>query len=203
MCVLAIPSPVHAQSAPSARPAQPSPQQTSPATSAASDSEDSSKLPVSLDRIRDGLQRDPKLKIEFLDPTIPLFRTSVQEKGLELSDYWKIGPDTAVSRMVRPSFASRWHHDFLSMTTPKQHIAASPFGIFGNPVHPVGLPTAEISQAIKGMITNVQRARIRRQIQAELKAIDTIKAQQVEAEKKALEAATPKTPPPDVPNDRR
>ena len=35
------------------------------------------------------------------------------------------------------------------MTTPKQHIAASPFGLFGNPVHPVGPPVLAIAKALK------------------------------------------------------
>src|SRR5688572_24771920 len=95
MCVLAIPSAVHAQPTPQLT--QPSAQQASP--SATSAGEDGSKLPVSLDRIREGLQREPVLQIHFLDPAIPLFRTSVHEKGLKLEDYWKIGPDTAVSPM--------------------------------------------------------------------------------------------------------
>src|SRR5262245_33751528 len=84
MCMVAIPSAVHAQS-------PTSPTQPAASPSAATDSEDGSNLPVSLDRIREGLQRQPKLRIDFLDPTIPLFRTSVHHKGLELSDYWKFG----------------------------------------------------------------------------------------------------------------
>jgi hypothetical protein len=169
MCVLAIPPAVHAQSA------QPASQSTP-----AAEGEDGSKLPVSLDRIRQGVQRDPKLKIDFLDPDIPLFRISVQEKPLALEDYWKIGPDTAVSRDVRPSFASTWHHEFLSMSTPKQHIAASPFGIFGNPVHPIGPPVLEITSAIKQAFRNAERGRIRRQIQEELKAIEANTPQQTQ-----------------------
>jgi hypothetical protein len=169
MCVLAIPPAVHAQPAQSAQPASPA---TPPA------GEDGSNLPVSLDRIREGVRRQPKLKIDFLDPNIPLFRISVQEKGLKLDDYWKIGPDTAVSRDVRPSFASTWHHEFLSMTTPKQQIAASPFGIFGNPVHPVGPPVGEITKALKKVFSNAERGRIRRQIQEELKMIEANQSQQ-------------------------
>src|SRR5689334_1049163 len=111
MCVLAIPSAVHAQSS------------QQPATSSESDT----KLPVSLDRIREGLEHEPKLRIDFLDPSIPLFRVAVQETGLKLSDYWKVAPDTAVSRDVRPPFASTWHNEFLRMTTPQQQIGASAF----------------------------------------------------------------------------
>jgi hypothetical protein len=183
MCILAIPPPVQAQSPqPASPPAQAQAQaqtesQTQPAATAG---EDGSKLPVSLDRIRDGIQREPKLKIDFLDPTIPLFRVSVHENGIKLSDYWKIGPDTAVSRDVRTFHASQWHHDFLSMTTPKQHIAASPFGLFGNPMFPVGPPALAIGSALKKAFSNMERGRIRRQIQEELKIIEANKAQQTQ-----------------------
>lgn len=188
MCVLAIPPAVHAQST-----QQPAPK-----------SEDDAKLPVSLDRIRDGLQHEPKLRIDFLDPTIPLFRVSVQEKGLKLSDYWKIGPDTAVSRDVRPAFASTWHNDFISMTTPKQQIAASPFGIFGNPLYPVGPPVLAIGSALKGMFSNMERGRIRRQIQEELKQLEANKSQAQETSTQQTgQAQTPaqQTPVPRNPND--
>src|SRR5687768_15324585 len=111
MCVLAIPPAVHAQSTQPAPSTQPSTRQASPPATSAG--EDSSELPVSLDRIREGMQREPALKLDFLDPTIPLFRVHVHENAIKLEDYWKVGPDTAVSRMVRPSHASRWHHEFL------------------------------------------------------------------------------------------
>jgi hypothetical protein len=162
MCALTIPPAVHAQSTqPVSQTAQPS-----------SEGEDGSKLPVSLERIREGIQREPKLKIDFLDPTIPLFRVSVHEKGIKLEDYWKIGPDTAVSRDVRPYYASTWHNEFLSMTTPKQQIAASAFGLFGNPLYPIGPPVFAITSALKSAFSNMERGRIRRQIQEELKALE-------------------------------
>ena len=184
-------------------------QQTSSPPASAGD--DGSKLPVSLERIRQGIQRDPKLKIDFLDPSIPLFRISVQEKALKLEDYWKIGPETAVSRDVRPSFASTWHHEYMSMVTPKQQIAASPFGIFGNPIHPVGPPILEIGKALKQVFSNAERGRIRRQIQEELKALEANQpdqpkqTEQAEQPQEPAEAAKPKpkTPPPSVPNDPR
>jgi hypothetical protein len=188
MCILAIPPAVHAQS-----PTQPAAQPTQ-----AAEGEDGPKLPVSLERIREGIQRNPKLKIDYLDPTIPLFRTSVNEKGLKLKDYWKIGPDTAVSRDVRPSFASAWHHEFLSMTTPKQQIAASAFGIFGNPLHPVGPPVLEITKALKSVFSNAERGRIKRQIQEELKLLEANKSQQTSQPQQAQQTQeTPQAKPPE------
>jgi hypothetical protein len=187
MCVLVIPPAVHAEA-----PQQP----TTVSTPAASADEDGSKLPVSLDRIREGIQRNPQLKIDFLDPTIPLFRVSVHENGLKLEDYWKIGPDTAVSRDVRPSFASTWHHEFLSMTTPKQQIAASPFGLFGNPVHPIGPPVLAITSALKKGFSNMERGRIRRQIQQELKELEANNAraaQQTQPQTQQAPAQTEET----------
>lgn len=169
-CVLAIPSAVHAQST------QPAPSTQSPAPPASTESENGSKLPVSLERIREGIQREPKLKLDFLDPDIPLFRVHVQENAIELEDYWKVGPETAVSRLVRPSHASRWHHEFLSMVTPKDYLATVP--LQGNPVHPVGPPILEISKALKKVFSSAERGRIRRQIQEELKEIEANKSQQ-------------------------
>lgn len=165
-----------------------------PPTPSTSGGDEGSKLPVSLDRIREGIQREPRLKLDFLDPSIPLFRISVEEKPLKLEDYWKVMPDTAVSRDVRPSFASTWHHEFQSMTTPKQHIAASPFGIFGNPVHPVGPPVLEITKGIKQALSNAQRGRIRRQIQEELKQIEANQAAQQQQEKQRQQTPVPNDP---------
>jgi hypothetical protein len=161
MCALAIPSSVHAQSSTQKTPA--------------ADGDDGSKLPVSLERIRDGVQRDSKLKIDFLDPDVPLFRVHVHENSIELEDYWKVGPDTAVSRMVRPSHASRFHHEFLQMVTPTDYLATVPMA--GNPVHPVGPPILEISKGIKKILNDRERGRIKRQIQDELKQIEANNAQ--------------------------
>jgi hypothetical protein len=203
-CVLGIPPAVQAQST----------QPASQPTQAAPEGDSGAKLPVSLDRIREGIQRDPKLKIDFLDPNVPLFRISVHENTIKLQDYWKVGPDTAVSRLVRPSHASRFHHDFLMMVTPKDYLATVPMQ--GNPVHPVGPPILDIAKGIKKILSNRERGQIRRQIQEELKAIEANQAAQQaqQASEPAKpetaqpasaqpEAAKPKTPPPSVPNDPR
>jgi hypothetical protein len=192
-CILAIPPAVHAQSTqPSSQSTHPVAQPTQTAsqpTQTAAEGEDGSKLPVSLDRIREGIQREPALKLDFLDPSIPLFRVHVEEDAIKLSDYWKVGPDTAVSRDVRPYHASRWHHDFLSMVTPKQQIAASAFGLFGNPVFPVGPPVLAISSALKKAFSNMERGRIRRQIQEELKEIEANKSREARQTQKAAESS--------------
>lgn len=133
---------------------------------------DLSQVPLSLNRIREGVLREQKLNIPFLAPDTPVFRVHVEEEGLKLSDYWKVMPDTAVSRDVRPYFASTWHHEFMSMVTPKQQIAASPFGLFGNPVYPVGAPVLAINNAIKSAWRNYQLERVRKQIADELKQLE-------------------------------
>jgi hypothetical protein len=192
---------VHAVDA--AQSSQPAAQQTAPATTApatAAEGDDGSKLPVSLDRIREGIQREPALKIDFLDPNIPLFRIHVEENAIKLEDYWKVGPDTAVSRMVRPSHASRQHHEFIRMTTPTAYLATVPMG--GNPLHPVGPPIIEISKGIKKILSNAERGRIRRQIQEELKAIEANQAQQQQQQPEQTPAGTNGASKP-VPNDPR
>ena len=146
-------------------PTTPAPAQASPPQP------DASELPVSLDRIREGVLREQKLNIPFLSPDTPVFRTHVEE-GFKLGDYWKILPDTAVGKNVRPPFASTWHNEFMNMTTPKQQVAASAFGIFGNPAMPVGAPMLEINNAIKAAWRNYQLERLRKQIQDELAQIE-------------------------------
>jgi hypothetical protein len=141
---------------------------------------DLSQVPLSLDRIREGVLREQKLNIPFLAPDTPVFRVHVEENGIKLSDYWKIGPDTAVGRNVRPPFASAWHNEFINMTTPKQQVAASAFGLFGNPGMPVGMPVLEISKAIQKAWRNYQLERIRKQIQDELAQIEENRRRQPE-----------------------
>jgi hypothetical protein len=143
---------------------------------------DLSQVPLSLDRIREGVQREQKLNIPFLNPDTPVFHVHVEENGLKLGDYWKVGPDTAVSRDVRSPYASNWHHEFLSMVTPTQRmgVGTSPFGIFGNPVYPVGVPVLPISSAIKSAWRNYQLDRIRKQIADELKEIEENRRRQPE-----------------------
>lgn len=132
---------------------------------------DTSKLPVSLDRIRQSVQRESKLTLESIDPTVPVFHTSVRQTPLKLEDYWKIGPDTAVADYVRPFFASQLHYDFIKMTA-RENVATDPFGSFGNPLQPMGPPVLPIINGITKGLSNIQRGRIKHQIEAELKAIE-------------------------------
>jgi hypothetical protein len=160
--------PASAQTPPTQNPSS----QESAKPNPALDPPDISRIPLSLDRIRREVEREPRLRIDFTASGVPLYRISVQERVLKLEDYWKVRPDTAVSRDIRASYASNWHHEFLSMVTPKQQIAASPFGIFGNPVHPVGVPGLTIGNAIGRAWQSYELEQIRRQIQDELKQIE-------------------------------
>jgi hypothetical protein len=132
---------------------------------------DTSTLPVSLDRIRQGVQRESKLTLESIDPDIPVFRTSVRQTPLKLEDYWKIGPDTAVADYVRPFFASQLHYDYIKMSA-RENVATDPFGSFGNPLQPMGPPVLPIVNGITKGLSNIKRGRIKRQVEAELKAIE-------------------------------
>jgi hypothetical protein len=132
---------------------------------------DTAKLPVSLDRIRERVQRESKLTLELIDPNIPVFRTSVQQTPLKLEDYWKIGPDTAVADYVRPFFASQLHYDFIKMSA-RENVATDPFGSFGNPLQPMGPPVLPIIKGITKGLSNIKHGRIECQIEAELKAIE-------------------------------
>jgi hypothetical protein len=164
---------------------------------------DASKLPVSLDRIRQGVQRESKLTLESIDPSIPVFRTSVQQTPLKLEDYWKIGPDTAVAAYVRPFFASQLHYDYIKMSA-RENVATDPFGSFGNPLQPMGPPVLPIINGITKGLSNIKRGRIKRQIEAELKAIEANHAAPEDSEKEsqpedAKKSSPAKPQPPDVP----
>jgi hypothetical protein len=141
---------------------------------------DLSQVPISLDRIREGVLHEQTLNIPFLSPDTPVFRVHVEEKGLKLEDYWKTRPDTAVGRDVRPPFASTWHNEFMRMVTPKDQVAASAFGLFGNPAYPIGAPALAINDAIKKAWRNYQLERIRKQIQDELQQIEENRKRQPE-----------------------
>ena len=79
------------------------------------------------------------------------------------------------------------------MTTPKDYLATVPMA--GNPIHPVGPPILAISKVLKTVMSNVERGRIRRQIQEELKAIEANQAQQPQ---QTSEAAKPDPVKPDT-----
>jgi hypothetical protein len=155
---------------------EPKPADAKPAGAKPAEAIDGPKLPVSLDRIRDGLRRESALKFDFFDPSLPVFRTSVEQTPLKLSDYWKIGPDTAVADYVRPFFASQLHYDFIRMTA-RENVATDPFGAFGNPLQPIGPPILPIIGGIKKGLSNMKRGRIKRQIQEELKEIEANQAE--------------------------
>jgi hypothetical protein len=144
---------------------------------------DQPQLPVSLDHIREGVLRDKKLNIPFLDPDTPVFRTYVEGEHLKLEDYWKMN-DTAVGSYVRGPYASNFHQEFMMMVTPRDAMSAStsPFGYFGNPVYPIGIPAqlfGSIAGSIKDAFRERERARIRQQIQDELKQIEANRATSV------------------------
>jgi hypothetical protein len=158
---------------------------------------------VSLDRIRQGVQRESTLTLESIDPNIPVFRTSVRQTTLKLEDYWKIGPDTAVADYVRPFFASQLHYDFMKMSA-KENVATDPFGSFGNPLQPMGPPVLPIINGITKGLSHIKRGRIKRQIEAELKAIEANHAAPEDSQEEsqpedAKKPGTAKPQPPDVP----
>lgn len=136
---------------------------------------DLSNVPLSLDRIREGVLREQKLNIPFLNPDTPVFRMRVEE-GFKLDDYWKGPRETAVSPKVRLPIASTWHNEFLRMTSPN-----------GQPNYPIGPNLLEIGSAIKKAWRNYQLEQIRKQIEDELKQIEENRRRQPER---------PTTPPP-------
>jgi hypothetical protein len=145
-------------------PAQP----TRAAAAAQSDSAaaDVDRLPISVDRIREQLDREPALWIETLNAlNIPVFRTETRSDLVFRPDpnYWK---DDDVAGYARPQ-VNRWHNDFQKMVNPNLPTGYGPGG--GVDVLP-GLQS--IFSGFKHASQERERVRVRQQIKEELHAID-------------------------------
>jgi hypothetical protein len=172
-----------ALSAPVAGPAPPPPppqtqtqsppasSQTAPVTPTAPVTANVDKLPISLDRIREQLDREPVLSIDLLNAlSIPVFRTETRSDLVFRPDpnFWK---DDDVAPYARPQ-VNRWHNDFQKMVNPNLPTGYGPGG--GVDVLP-GLQS--IFSGIRHMNQERERVRVRQQIQDELRAIDEARRQ--------------------------
>ena len=70
------------------------------------------ELPVSFERVRDGLAREPVLRLDSL----PVFSLTVNERRPR---YWDLQSPFLFAREPRTS-TTRWHDEYLSMTTPTE-----------------------------------------------------------------------------------
>lgn len=133
---LLLPVPAAGQAA-ATQPAQPQPQAAGAA---------SQEIPVSIDRIRDALERPHVLSIPKQDVT---FRVTVYGRPL-LSDFaesLKVGPQPVVS-------GGFTHNEFLRLTTPPQ---AQPYAAFtGWDLLSVAAQSLVSSLALNGAVAGIQ-----------------------------------------------
>jgi hypothetical protein len=162
-------------------------QQTPPSTQATSGtiatSTDVDKLPISLDRIREQLAREPAFSANLLHALdIPVFRTQTQSDLVFRPDprWWK---DDDVGSYVRPT-VNRWHYDFMKMVNPNLPTGYGPGS------------GADVLPAIQSAFSGIRHAfqereasKVRQQIQEELRAIN-------EARRAAGLPPVEETPPP-------
>ena len=102
------PAPVAAGQAPAAAQAQTATRQ--PPGEAEADPEAS--LPTSVDKVRDGLAREPVIRLT----TQPIFRVDINERRPR---YWDLEAPFLFPVEPRTS-TTRWHDEFLAMTTPDE-----------------------------------------------------------------------------------
>jgi hypothetical protein len=76
--------------------------------------------PVSIERVREGLKREPALRLDVQ----PVFRLEVRERRPR---YWDLDLQSPFLFPVEPRASStRWHNEFLAMVTPQEASAYSP-----------------------------------------------------------------------------
>ena len=69
-------------------------------------------LPTSLDKVRDGLSREPVIRLT----TLPIFRVDINQRRPR---YWDLEAPFLFPAEPRTS-TTRWHDEFLAMTTPDE-----------------------------------------------------------------------------------
>ena len=89
-----------------------------PAGSTPPSEESSGELPVSVDRIREGLAREPVLRLD----SRPVFRVAIQERRPR---YWDLQSPFLFPVEPRTT-TTRWHDEFVNMVTPEEARLYSP-----------------------------------------------------------------------------
>jgi hypothetical protein len=156
-----------AQQQSSSAPNQSTPPSASTATQTAPNPAEADKLPISLDRIREQLAREPAFTLNMLHALdeIPVFRTETRSDLVFRPDpnYWK---DNDVGSYVRPS-VNQWHYDFMKMTNPNLPAGYGP----GTGIDVLPALQSAFS-GIRHAFSEHERAQVRRQIQEELRIIN-------------------------------
>jgi hypothetical protein len=127
---------------------------------------DVNNLPISLDRIREQLDREPAFSLNLLRALdIPIFRVEQRSDLVFKVDpnWWK---EDDVGPYVRPT-VNRWHYDFMKMVNPDLPTGYGPGS---------GVEVLPAIQAVFASIRHAsqerERARVRQEIQDELRVIN-------------------------------
>jgi len=161
LAAIVVPGTASAQQADQKTPAA----QTPAAQSDAAAQTDVDKLPISLDRIREQLAREPLLSANLLRAlNIPTFRTETRSEIFKPDpNWWK---DDNVGSYVRPT-VNKWQYDFMKMTNPNVPTGYGPGS--GVDVLPA---VRSVFSGIKHAFQDREAARVRQQIQDELRQIN-------------------------------
>lgn len=128
-------------------------------------------LPVSLDRIRRGLEREPAIRLP--EPQGPVFSVDIEGRLPRFADF--VGEET-LSRGAAPS-TSLTHREYLSMVTPPE---AQSFGAFSpGELAQMAATTAALTlgsqwlvKGIKDAIRSRREEQARREVQAVLAELE-------------------------------
>lgn len=151
-------------------------------------------VPVSIERIQRELKKLPPLEPQQERLRI---RVTIEAHPLRLSVPWDPANDTAVPSYVRPAMPL-YHYEFLRAVTPEAFRGATLFPISINL-----LPGVERGvQAIRDVIRGYEEARVRKEVQEELRRFlqarekDKEKNKQEERPKQALQPLVSSSTPP-------
>ena len=148
-------------------------------------------LPISLERIGEGLERTPVIDLEALRPT---FRVQI----VGARPRWTLGIDwLGTDEGIKPPAGTPWHNQYLNMVTPPQ---ARSFGAFEGTdlLQVVGTSFVQALAAglVTGKIKSAVQARRERRAREEVDAAIAAwkKEREAEAARKGQDASAPAPP---------
>jgi hypothetical protein len=115
-------------------------------------------LPVSLDRIRRGLEAPAEAP---LTSSVATFRLTIEARPIRLDVPWR--DDSSTPFYVRTP-RTLYHHEFLSMVTPEAFRSGA--------LYPMGVNVLSAWPALRRAIRQAQEAEVRAEVEAELREFE-------------------------------
>jgi hypothetical protein len=122
------------------------------------------QLPVSLERVREGLTRKPALEIPAHSPWAGIFRVRVE--GWRFEE--KAWAEPSVEGWIR-SAAPQSHVDFLQTVTPEHFRASTMY-----PCCDVMPVVESVTNLVRGGVRAIRQARAKREVEQAMKAAGII-----------------------------